>query len=64
MGLENSFKRAYDELISSFIELENDLTTNFNDELLLNLYFEELKKVAKYKAKTDDVYCLPSSVFA
>ena len=50
MGLENSFKRAYDELISSFIELENDLTTNFNDELLLNLYFEELKKVANYKA--------------
>ena len=43
MGLENSFKRAYDELISSFIELENDLTTNFDDELLLNLYFEELK---------------------
>lgn len=50
MGLENSFKRAYDELITSFIELENDLTTNFNDELLLDLYFEELKKVVNYKA--------------
>ena len=50
MALENSFKRAYDELIASFIELENDLTTNFNDELLLDLYFEELKKVVNYKA--------------
>ena len=37
--VENSFKRAYDELIASFIELENDLTTNFNDELLLDLVF-------------------------
>ena len=39
MELENSFKKAYEELITSFIELENDLTTNFNDELLLDLYF-------------------------
>lgn len=50
MAVENGFKRAYDELIASFIELENDLTTNFNDELLLDLYFEELKKVVNYKA--------------
>lgn len=50
MALENSFKRAYEELITSFIELENDLTTNFNDELLLDLYFEELKKVVNYRA--------------
>ncbi len=45
MELENSFKKAYEELITSFIELENDLTTNFNDELLLDLYFTELKKI-------------------
>lgn len=50
MELENSFKKAYEELITSFIELENDLTTNFNDELLLDLYFTELKKIVSYKA--------------
>ena len=60
MELENSFKKAYEELITSFIELENDLTTNFNDELLLDLYFTELKKIVSYKkvlSKKPEVPC-------
>lgn len=63
MGLEANIKRAYEELIESFFKLENDLITNLNDELLLNLYFEQLERIVKYEAicflrynQTEDCY--------
>jgi|GEM_PF-5850385 len=50
MGIEVDVKKAYDELIDSFFHLENDLLTNLSDELLLDLYFEQLKRIVDYKA--------------
>ncbi len=48
MGIEKHIKKAYEELIDSFFNLENDLITNLNDELLINLYFEQLETIVKY----------------
>lgn len=48
MGIEKHIKKAYEELIDSFFNLENDLITNLNDDLLINLYFEQLEAIVKY----------------
>lgn len=65
MGLAIDLKKAYEELIESFFQLENDLVANLNDELLLDLYFEQLKRIVDYRAivflkynKTQDLYLI------
>ncbi len=50
MSIEKHIKKAYEELIDSFFNLENDLITNLNDELLIDLYFEQLETIVKYIA--------------
>lgn len=65
MGLAIDLKKAYEELIESFFQLENDLVANLNDELLLDLYFEQLKRIVDYRAivflkynKNHDMYLI------
>lgn len=46
----NSIKRAYEDTISLFLEITNDLNMDLNQDELLELYMRELRRVVDYRS--------------